>query len=138
LQHDQAFKGAKHGRYFVNSCFEAACTSWHSRVPVFFGVTKEFFRAELNSLELNSPEIKPNTFEEIRVGTQGDCLLSAVCPISVSNGWPLTNQCSTIITHVRMSQQYIMMFCTRPIRSSFPCNYTVYFGEKTPPRPPWW
>jgi len=63
----------------LRSCFEATCTSWHSRISVFIGDTKEFFRAELKPLELNSPEMKPNTFEEMRVGTQGDCLLSVPC-----------------------------------------------------------
>ena len=53
----------------------------------YSGDAQELFRAELESLELDSPEIQPSTLEEIRVATQGDRTLSALCQF-VAHGWP--------------------------------------------------
>ena len=53
----------------------------------YSGDAQELFRAELESLELVSPEIQPSTLEEIRVATQGDRTLSALCQF-VAHGWP--------------------------------------------------
>ena len=42
----------------------------------------ELFRAELEDLELDSPEMLPSTIEEIRVATKGDPKLSVLCEFS--------------------------------------------------------
>ena len=44
----------------------------------YSGDTQELLRAELESLELNSPEMQSSTLEEIRVATQGDRMLSVL------------------------------------------------------------
>lgn len=50
----------------------------------------ELFRAELENLELNSPEMLPSTIEEIRVSTKGDLTLSVLCEFMAQDG-RLTN-----------------------------------------------
>ena len=76
-----ALEGQVHvlGRYFVKSGFEAACTlmfQCYSGDPLW-----GMFRAELESLELDSPEMHSSTLEEIRVATQGDHALSVLCQL---------------------------------------------------------
>ena len=46
-----------------------------------------FFRADLENLELDSPDMLPSTIKEIRVVTKADPRMSLLCEF-VAQGWP--------------------------------------------------
>ena len=53
----------------------------------YSGDAQDLFKAEIESVDLDSPEMQPSIFEEIRVATQGDRTLSVLCQF-VGHGWP--------------------------------------------------
>ena len=61
--------------------------------------SQEVFRVELESLDLDSPEMYPNTIEEIKVETKADPTLSILCEF-VAHGWPSEkSQVPTAVRH---------------------------------------
>ena len=47
----------------------------------------EMFRVELETMELDSPDMYPSTLEEIKAETEADPTLSVLC-MFVAHGWP--------------------------------------------------
>ena len=47
----------------------------------------EVFRVELETMELDSPDMYPSTLEEIKAETEADPTLSVLC-MFVAHGWP--------------------------------------------------
>ena len=61
--------------------------------------SQEVFRVELESLDLDSPEMYPSTIEEIKVETKADPTLSILCEF-VAHGWPSDkSQVPTAVRH---------------------------------------
>ena len=61
--------------------------------------SQEMFRVELESLDLDSPEMYPSTVEEIKVETKADPTLSILCEF-VAHGWPSDkSQVPTAVRH---------------------------------------
>ena len=103
----------------------------------YSGDAQELFRPELESLELDYPEMHSRTTEESRVATQGDHALSVLCQFVVHGLPPDKFHVPTVLifTHAGMSWQYVMVFCTTPSgRHSH--AVTVYYGKKTLRSPP--
>lgn len=56
-------------------------------------------RVELETMELNSPNMYPNTLEEIKAETEADPTLSVLCAF-VAHGWPsVKSQMPTTLRH---------------------------------------
>ena len=71
------------GGYPVKSRFRQAYALWPERKSISVLLSNdELFRAELENLELDSPEMLPSTIEEIRGVTKGDPTLSVLCEFS--------------------------------------------------------
>ena len=79
--------------YLADTLSRAALTKPSPSGPqeeVFMCVTdgfQEAFRIELETLELDTPEMYPSTLEEIKAATKADSTLSILCDV-VANGWP--------------------------------------------------
>ena len=96
------------GRYFVKSGFEAACTLMFQCYSgdLLWGM----FRAELESLELDSSEMYSSTLEEIRVATQGDHALSVLCQF-VALGWqPDKFHVPTVLCHYYLCREELAVY----------------------------
>ena len=65
----------------------------------YSGDAQELFRAELESLELDYPEMHSRTIEEIRVATQGDRTLSALCQFVAHGLRPDKFHFTTVLRH---------------------------------------
>lgn len=55
--------------------------------PCNSGDALDMFRVELETMELDSPNMYPNTLEEIKAETEADPTLSVLCAF-VAHGWP--------------------------------------------------
>ena len=63
------------------------------------GDSQEVFRVELESLDLDSPEMYPGTIEELKVEMKADPTLSILCEF-VAHGWPSDeSQVPTAVHH---------------------------------------
>ena len=68
-------------------------------VPVQIRGALELFRVELETMELDSPEMYPSTLEEIKAETRADPTLSVVREF-VAHGWPSNkSQVPTALRH---------------------------------------
>ena len=78
--------------YLADTLSRAALTKSSSagQEEVFMCVTdgfQEVFRIELETLELDTPEMYPSILEEIKPATKADSTRSNLCDV-VANGWP--------------------------------------------------
>lgn len=109
---------------------QTMCVTSRCQQPAHFGTQKEvflcyagdnreLFTAELESLELDFPEMHPSTGEEIWFCLTVRCLSS----VSV---WRMAGHLTNpMFQHRPGMNRYIILFCASPIRSSYSCNYSL-------------
>ena len=72
--------------------------------------TQEMFRVELETLELDSPEMYPSTIEAIKAETKVDSTLSVLCEF-VAHGWPSDkSQVPTTLRHYYPLQDELALY----------------------------
>ena len=96
---------------------------------------QEAFRIELETLELDTPEMYPSTLEEIKAATEADSTLLILCDV-VANGWPSDkSHVPTALRHYYPLRDELAVYQKVP-KSCHSPTATAFYAEKTSPKPP--
>ena len=99
------------------------------------GDALDMFRVELETMELDSPNMYPNTLEEIKAETEADPTLSVLCAF-VAHGWPSDkSQMPTALRHYYPLRDELAVYHGVLYKSQSPHSFeaTIYYAKKTPP-----
>ena len=95
----------------------------------------ETFRVELETMELDSPNMYPSTLEAIKAETEADHTLSVLCAF-VAHGWSSDkSQVPTALRHYyplrdELAVYHGVLYKSHKVAHSF--ETTVYYAENTP------